>query len=312
MTKKTILVFAYSDVGHACLSYLLERGEPVAAVYTHEDGPSETIWFPSVLKLAQEKKIPVRTVSSLKSAEEQSFIASLSPDLIFSFYYRNMIPMEVLRSASLGAYNMHGSLLPKYRGRAPINWAVLHGEKETGVTLHVMVEKPDAGDIVDQESVPIGLDDTSALVQARVTKAAVTVLSRQIDLLKEGRSPRTPQDASEATYFGRRKPEDGRIDWNRPAQDIHNLVRAVAHPYPGAYADIHGIKTYIWASRLSGDLRLDKKPGEGACDGDRFFIQCGDGRALEVVSAQREGEKETTGSGLAPILNHNIKKRGTQ
>lgn len=283
MNGPKIIVFAYSDLGHACLKSLLDRKENVVCVYTHEDKPGETLWFPSVAKLAHANSIPVRTVENLLADTELNYLKSTAPDLMFSFYYRNMIPASVLSIPRLGAYNMHGSFLPRYRGRAPVNWAVLSGETQTGATLHVMVSKPDAGDIVDQESVNIGLDDTAADVQSRVTRAAVTVIARQIDNLKAGKAPRIPQDETKASYFGRRCAEDGEIDWKWPALRIHNLVRAVTHPFPGAFGDLYGEKTWVWKTRLnpSGEVGL--------------VVTCGDGERLEILVLQRQDEQEMSG-----------------
>lgn len=290
MTSPAIIVFAYSNVGHACLDFLLKKGENVVCVYTHEDKPGENLWFPSVKKLAQDHGVPVRIEENLDDKHAFTILRSYVPALIFSFYYRNLIPGSVLDLAALGAYNMHGSLLPRYRGRAPVNWAVVKGETETGATLHAMVAKADAGDIIDQERVAIGPDDTAAEVQSAVAKAAVVVLARQIDNLKAGKAPRIPQDSSRASYFGRRSPADGEINWNMSAQQVHNLVRAVTHPYPGAFGDVLGEKTWIWKTRLrqgsGGQARSN--------DGD-LIITCGDGNEIEVLSLQREGGPEMSG-----------------
>lgn len=275
MTSPRIVVFGYSDMGHACLSHLIAAKENIAAVYTHEDHKGEKIWFPSVFELARKNGIPVFTEENFLDKQGSSRFHSLKPDLVFSFYYRNLIPTNILKEPTLGAFNMHGSFLPKYRGRAPVNWAVLNGETETGATLHVMTEKADAGDIVDQEKVTIGPDETAAMVQKKVTAAGVIVLKRQLDNLKAGRAPRLPQNAAQATYFGRRRPEDGEIDWNWPAVRIHNLIRAVTHPYPGAYGVVNGKKQFIWKSRL---VRKDE-----AASSDRLQIICGDGQRLEIL-----------------------------
>jgi methionyl-tRNA formyltransferase len=277
------LVFAYSDVGHACLQLLIERKANVVGLYTHHDNSNEKIWFPSVEELARKHDIPVFFVEDLSTPDEQRRLRELAPDLVFSFYYRHMIPESVLALPRLGAFNMHGSLLPKYRGRAPINWAVLNGEKHAGVTLHVMVKKPDAGDIVDQQAIAIGADDTAAQVQARATEAAVTVLRRQIDALQAGTAPRKPQDASQATYFGKRTPEDGRIDWSQSAQHIHNLVRAVSKPYPGAFFEKNGQKTIVWKTRLTGNRANTGVFGEPRNENGSRLVTCGDGYELEIL-----------------------------
>jgi methionyl-tRNA formyltransferase len=304
VSNKRLLVFAYSELGHACLKYLLENGENVVGVYTHTDAPGESIWFESVLALSKSYSLSTRTAENLNDPAELSHIKNLKPDLIFSFYYRNLIPKDVLKVPSLGAFNMHGSFLPYYRGRAPVNWAILKGETRTGATLHVMVEKADQGDIVDQEAVPIGPDDTTAIVQRRVTQAAVDVLRRQINNLKAGTAPRHPQNHAVASYFGRRRPEDGRIDWSKPAQEIHNLIRAVTHPFPGAFTDIENKKTYIWSSRLSPDIPSTSKSGTLIVKNNRCYMVCGDGALLEIIRAQQTGDVETDGVMWAANMNN--------
>lgn len=299
MSAARTIVCAYSDVGHACLEYLLDRGTRVVAVYTHADAPGEEIWFPSVARLAHERGVPVYIDRDLTATEEMARLESLHPDLLLSFYFRHLLPARVLAAARLGAYNMHGSLLPRYRGRAPVNWAVLHGESETGATLHVMTPKADAGDIVDAERVAIGTDDTAAVVQARVTQAAVTVLARQIDALEAGTAPRHPQDHSAATSFGRRRPADGAIDWRRSAAEIHNLVRAVSHPYPGAFAPLAGHLTTVWQSRRTARAVHGVPPGQVQPHDGRLYVACGDDTLLEIVRAQRAGEAEVDGAELA-------------
>ena len=219
-----------------------------------------------------------------------------APDLIFSFYFRGILPEDLLRIPRLGAFNIHGSLLPAYRGRAPVNWAVLNGETRTGATLHVMTARADAGDIVDREPVPIGPDDAAIDVQRRVTEAAVRVLLRRLPELESGTAPRTPQDAAAATVFGRRTPEDGRIRWTKPAKQVHDLVRAVTHPYPGAFTDIFGKRTFIWKTALPGLGAHDNFPGQIRSEAGRLFVACGDDRYVEILVLQREGESEMDAS----------------
>lgn len=286
MNEPRVVVFGYHDVGYECLHLLLERRVNVVAVYTHVDDPDEQIWFKSVAALARGHQISVHTPENANTPETISRIRELRPDLIFSFYYRRMISSDILAMARLGAYNMHGSMLPKYRGRSPINWAVLNGEVETGATLHVMVKRPDAGDIVDQERVVIGPEETARDVFAKVTVAARTVLARRLDELLAGRAPRRPQDEAQATYFGGRKPEDGRIDWGRPAACAFNLIRAVTHPFPGAFGEIGGRRFYLWwATPLA---RKTGRAGE-VIETAPLTIACGAG-ALEVKEWQWHGD----------------------
>ncbi|GFO67024.1 formyltransferase [Geomonas limicola] len=246
--KKTIVVCAYHNVGYRCLEELLRQDADVAMVFTHDDSPSEEIWFASVRELAERHGIPVMT-SDINLKENIELLKELAPDLLLSFYYRNMIREEVLEIPRLGALNLHGSYLPKYRGRVPVNWAVINGERETGATLHYMVAKPDAGDIVDQEKVAIEFTDTAFDVFNKVTEAAVKVLGRSYQPLIEDRAPRIPMDLAAGSYFGGRKPADGRIDWQKSAVEIYNLIRGVTHPYPGAFTSLNGKKILIWSAR---------------------------------------------------------------
>jgi methionyl-tRNA formyltransferase len=283
------VVFAYHNVGARCLKVLLARGVEVALVVTHRDNPAETIWFDSVAALCQEHGIPCVTPDDPNSPRLLARVQAAKPDFIFSFYYRLMLPPALLQLAAHGAYNMHGSLLPKYRGRVPVNWAVLHGETETGATLHAMAEKPDAGAIVAQTSVPILPDDTAYDVFGKLTVAAEQTLWRVLPAMLDGQTPMLPNDLSRGSYFGGRKPEDGRIDWRQPAQAVYNLHRAVAPPYPGAFTELAG-KTYILGkARLSSRPTPDLPHGLAVVDNCIFGV-CGDGRALLIHELLADGK----------------------
>lgn len=287
-----IAVFAYSDTGHACLTYLFDRGERIVLVATHRDDPQEKAWFPSVAELARSRGVEPVVMENPLDPSAIARVRSARPDLLFSFYYRRILPEEMLREPPLGAWNVHGSLLPKFRGRAPVNWAILKGETRTGATLHAMTERADRGPILDQEAVPIGPDDTAIEVQRRVTVAAVTVLARRLDELEAGTAKPVPQDEAAASRFGRRRADDGRIDWTRPAREVHDLVRAVTHPYPGAFTDVFGAKTFVWRSRLPGLAAHDTFPGQVRAEEERLFVACGDDRYVELLSLQAEGSAE--------------------
>ena len=279
------VVFAYHDVGVNCLQALLDAGIHVDLVLTHHDDPYENIWFGSVARLCEEKQIPYIQPSASELLSLTPKLQALAPDYLFSFYYRYMIPADILSCARIAALNMHGSLLPKYRGRAPVNWAILHGESETGASLHIMEAKPDAGDIVGQVAVTIGPDETATDVFAKVSKAAVAVLKSVLPQLIQGQVPRKPNLLSEGSYFGGRKPEDGRIHWAQTAQQVHNLVRAVAPPYPGAFTDFQGQTRIVAKTHFGGPfpqgLNL-QTPGVQLVD-NRVFGICGDQRALEIL-----------------------------
>jgi methionyl-tRNA formyltransferase len=275
------VVFAYHDVGARCLQVLLDAGVEVALVVTHRDDPGEHIWFASVSDFSREKNIRTLKDPELKTVENE--LREIAPDFIFSFYYRRMLPIFLLRMAKRGAYNMHGSLLPRYRGRAPVNWAILKGETETGATLHEMLEKPDAGRIVDQQAVPIGPDELAVEVFRKVTDAAETVLRRSVAKLIDGTAKLREQDLSAGSYYGGRKPEDGRIDWSRSAREIHNLVRAVAPPYPGAFAE--GMR--INKTALTGKAHSRKMLGPYQ-DAGEWFAACGDGKVLRLLEIEKK------------------------
>jgi methionyl-tRNA formyltransferase len=282
------VVFAYHNVGVRCLKVLLARGVEVALVVTHEDNPAETIWFESVAALCREQGIPTITPDDPTSPQLLAEVRTAAPDCIFSFYYRHMLPVELLAVAKQGAYNMHGSLLPKYRGRVPVNWAVLHGETETGATLHEMTLKPDAGAIIAQTAVPILPDDTAYEVFGKLTVAAEQTLWNVLPALLAGSAPRLPNDLSRGSYFGGRKPEDGRIDWSQPAQAIYNLYRAVAPPYPGAWTVVAGRTYIIGKARLCAPGEPDLPPGM-AVEDNRIFAAGADGRALHIHQLLADG-----------------------
>jgi methionyl-tRNA formyltransferase len=283
------VVFAYHDVGCRCLEVLLDQGVEVPLVITHTDNPSETIWFGSVATLARGRGIRTVTPEDPNTPEFISGVKTLRPDFLFSFYYRSMLAPALLATAPRGAFNMHGSLLPKYRGRVPVNWAIIHGETETGATLHEMVEKPDAGRIVDQEAVPILPDDLAVDVFRKVTGAAGRVLERCLPALVAGTAVLRPQDLSRGSYFGGRKPEDGRVDWTQPAKRIHDLVRAVAPPYPGAFTDFEGKRLRVLRTRL-----LPPRGSPGAAylhaESGRSLAACTDGGALELLELELDGK----------------------
>ena len=280
------VVFAYSSVGCECLSVLLRRGVDIALVYTHQDDPNEERWFDSVYDLARSHGLTVLT-------EEPSVerVREAAPDVIFSFYYRSMLPMSILNLAPLGAFNMHGSLLPRYRGRACVNWAVLNGETETGVTLHHMTEYADRGNIVAQRAVTIGPDETAHDVFLKIIPAAGEVLSSSLDAILSGSAPGVPQDESKATKYGRRRPSDGLIDWTMGAEAIACRVRGF-NPWPGTFTYLpDGGVMKLW---LAQAVQADKagRPGEviEASAKKGLFIACGEG-ALEVLEMQAPGSK---------------------
>ena len=294
----------YQNIGYACLEVLIDLcrqfGDEIAAVVTHADDPQEEIWFASVRDLACATYLPVYQPRDPNDPAFVETMRRLEADWLFSCYYRHMLKRPLLAAASLGALNLHGSLLPRYRGRCPVNWVLVNGERETGVTLHYMEVKPDKGDIVAQERLPIHPDDTALTLFARMTAAAGALLRETYPLLRAGTAPRFPQDQSQASYFGGRKPADGLISWDKDALAVYNLVRAVTHPYPGAFTFYKGRKLYIWAGKPLAAPANPKPPGfvTAHLPGEGLLVAAGQGQFL-IQQAQWEGQPEFLGPVIA-------------
>ena len=293
-----VIVFGYHDVGCACLRALLELKAEVALVVTHEDDPDENIWFGSVEAIARDAGIAVLKPDDVNDRGVVERIRALHPDVFISCYFRQILGAELLAIPSVGAYNMHGSLLPAFRGRAPVNWVLVKGATETGVTLHHMAEKPDRGDIVGQKRVPIDDEDTAFTLHKKCAVAAGALMRELWPKITAGTAPRIPQDPAKATYYGRRRPEDGRIDWSRPAHECRNLVRAVTHPYPGAFTRASGKTLYVWKAAVR-EGRYASEPGtiDSIVLGKGFVVATAKGGLL-VEKAQFEGLDELPGEEL--------------
>ena len=290
------VVLAYNNIGCEGIKALLGNGFEIQAVFTHKDDPNENIWFQSVAELASEKGIPLYAPANINHPLWVAKIKKMNPDFIFSFYYRDMVGKDILGIPAKGCINLHGSLLPKYRGRCPLNWAVINGEKETGVTLHYMTEKPDNGDILAQEKFAIGANDTAKDVHMNATRAAAKLLKAALPKLRKGTLKAVKQDEKKATYFGGRKPEDGAIDWGKTASEVRNLVRGVTRPYPGAFSFL-GEKKYIFWDVSEARGAAKAFPGT-VLSVNPLTIACGKG-AVTVNYAQQEGGLYSSGAQLA-------------
>ena len=297
---KTI-VAAYHNMGCAGIEALLRNGFDIKAVFTYSDDPKENLWFQSVAELAARHGIPVFSPNDINHPLWLDKIRAFQPEILFSFYYRDLLSQAILDIPKAGCFNLHGSLLPKYRGRAPINWALVNGESQTGVTLHHMTPRADDGDIVATRGVTIDAQDTAKTLNEKVVAAAAMLLDEILPAIKTGKAPRTPQDHSQATYFGRRTAADGAIDWNKPASTLHNLVRAVTRPYPGAFTQRGLGKIRIWETSADDKFKHAKQPGT-VMSVAPLVIACGTG-ALTVKFAQIEGDIFMPGTQLAQQLN---------
>jgi len=288
-----IAVLAYHNIGCRCLEVLIRKKQDVVGVFTHRDDPGENIWFDSVADLARAHGLSCHFPGNINDPHWVDLLKSLRPDLIFSFYFRQMLSRQILEIPAKGAINLHGSYLPRYRGRCPVNWVLVKGEKETGVTLHYMVERPDAGDIIAQARVGIDFEDTALTLHHKMERAAARLLEDALPRILAGTNPRIPQNPSEGSYFGGRRPEDGLIDWTRTSMEIHNLVRAVTRPYPGAFTFLGGRKVFIWKARPV-DVREAAPPGSILATEEGLLVATGDG-AIRVIECQLEGGPELGG-----------------
>jgi methionyl-tRNA formyltransferase len=284
------VVFGYSEVGQRCLQVLLDHGVRVPLVFTHEDQPGERRWFGSVADLARSHCVRTVTPTQPAAPEWLARIEGLAPDYLLAFYYRSLLPPQLLALARWGALNMHGSLLPQYRGRAPVNWAIANGETRTGATLHYMVARPDAGPIVAQEAVAIGPNDDALAVSMAVAAAAARVLTSALPALANGPPAGRPMDLAAGSYFGGRRPEDGRIQADWPGLRVHAMIRAVAPPFPGAFLELAGQRLVFVSSRLTGAPARHPQvaPCLYATDGE-LFMDCRDGVRLALGGVLIEG-----------------------
>jgi methionyl-tRNA formyltransferase len=296
------VVFAYHEIGYVCLEELIDFGVDVSCLFTHKDDPNEVLWFWRPAGLAEMKNIPVYAPDNLRESSLVKMIADMRPDVIFSFYYRNLIPMEILSIPAIGAFNLHGSLLPKFRGRCPVNWVLIEGEKKTGLTLHCMEEKPDAGDIVAQRPLDISFDDNAFTLFMKMVNEARILMKEILPRIQDRSFPRIPQaDLGPSSYFGGRKPKDGIIDWQKDALSIYNLTRATTHPYPGAFTYLDGRKLFIWKA-YPEEGQIDHPPGS-IISTKPLIVNTGKG-ILKLLRVQRAGEAEMDGEVFA--ANHDV------
>lgn len=265
----------------------------------------ETAWEPPFLDdiraLTQANGHRFFEARNVAKQDLKDFWLQQPVDLMLMVNWRYIVPAEVYSRARRGGYVFHDSLLPKYRGFSPTVWAMINGERETGVTLFRVAEDYDAGDIVEQARVPIGQSDTIAVVMEDVTKAYLNVIERNFDKLLNGRVDCFPQNHAEATYTCKWTPADACIDWNKGSLDIYNLVRATTRPYPGAYTFLEGRKLVVWSADLDGSARkyTSLAPGrvvESHKNGT-VTILTGDG-TIAVKSVQLEGDDAVDAASL--------------
>lgn len=283
----TAIVCAFSPVGREALAGVLEAGVSVLALYTYPQAPEEA-WFEAPEALAQAHGIPVHLEPDFNADKVFQTIQRAAPDLLLSFYFREMVQARFLALPRLGAYNLHGSLLPRYRGRAPINWVLVKGEPETGITLHAMTPKPDDGDIVAQARIPIDWDDTALSLTLKAAAASRTLVRESLPRLTEGRAARIVQkELGPSTYFGGRRPQDSRLEASMTVQEAFNQIRAVADPWPNAFLETPlGQLKVAWALPCAAPC----PPGHFRATPEGVLLGFADG-SLRIVALRKEGNR---------------------
>ena len=272
------------------LAMLIARGD-ILCVFTQPDRPvgrKAVLTPPPVKTLAQEHGVPVQQFEKIRSAEGVAAMEAFAPDLCVTAAFGQFLSKKNLAIPKFGTINVHGSLLPKYRGASPIQSAIVNGETETGVTTMLTVLGMDAGDILLQRSTPIGENETYGELSERLANLGADLLKETLDALEAGTLCPVPQDAEQATVCHMLSKEDGRIDFTRSKQAIHDLVRGT-NPWPTAFALLDGQPLKIWETRMT-DVSFDLPTGTAAVQNGRPYVQCADG-ALEILSLQASGKK---------------------
>ncbi|MBM3976752.1 MAG: methionyl-tRNA formyltransferase [Planctomycetes bacterium] len=273
--KPSIVFLGNHDVGVRTLDVLAECAE-LAAVVAHPLDPEEGVVYASVAEWAERRGLPCLRASG-RQPQLAEFVRAHAPELLWIADYRYLLPAEVLALAPLGAVNLHPSLLPAYRGRAPVNWAILHGERELGLSAHFVDSGTDSGDLIAQARFALREDQDVGDALALLYPLYEQLTRRVLRQFERGRVRRRRQDASRASTFPRRRPEDGAIDWARDARSVHNLVRAVARPYPGAFTVLAGRKLHLWKARRF-DFDPQAAPGTLLdATRDELVFACGQG-----------------------------------
>jgi methionyl-tRNA formyltransferase len=281
----------------ASLRALIDAGADLAALVTPtEAGASRTSGAVDLAAIAAARGIPVIRTDDLNAPGEIARMRALAPALIVVVGWTRLLGKELLSIPERGCVGFHASLLPRHRGRAPVNWAILRGETETGNTLMFLAPGADTGDIIDQRAVPIAPSDTCASVYDKVAEAGASMLRAHMHALLAGRAPRRAQDGSRASVLPKRTPEMGITDWDRPAREVHDWIRALTHPYPGAFGMLGGRRVFLWSSEPPGAGEPAGPPG-AVMGGEGEAVRVGArGGSLRVLRVQDEGGPELPGA----------------
>lgn len=300
-----ILFMGTPEFAVASLRRLVADGHTVCGVFTQPDKPKNRghkLAFSPVKEYAITQNIPVYQPLKMRDGEAQALVEQLAPELIVVAAYGKILPEEILNAPPLGSINVHSSLLPKYRGAAPINWAILNGETETGVSIMYMAKELDAGDVILQRTTPIGEDEDAQSLTARLAELGAEALSQAVQSLADGTASRMPQDESAMTYASMLSREMSPIDWNRSAREISCQVRGLI-PWPCAVTELAGSRFKVY--RTAPGKACTAAPGTILSAGKAGIeVSCGDGRSLLITELQAEGGKRMAAG--AYLLGHPI------
>ena len=300
-----ILFMGTPDFAVASLKRLVEDGHDICGVFTQPDKPKNRghkLAFSPVKEYALSQDLAVYQPLKMRDGEAMSIVEELAPELIVVAAYGKILPEDILNYPKYGSINVHSSLLPKYRGAAPINWAILDGEEETGVSIMYMAKELDAGDVILQKATAIGEDEDALALTTRLAELGAEALAEAVEGLKNGTASRTPQDGSKQTYASMLSKGMSPIDWSRPAHAVDCQVRGLI-PWPCASTELAGQRFKVY--RTAPGRKTDKAPGTILAAGKMGIeVACGDGRSLYITELQAEGGKRMAAS--AYLLGHPI------
>lgn len=301
-----ILFMGTPDFAVPSLKALVATGYEVVGVFCQPDKPRNRMKVTAcpVKEYAVSQNIPVYQPVKLRDGEAMGIVKDLAPELIVVAAYGRILPDEMLAYPAMGCINVHSSLLPKFRGAAPINWAILTGEAETGVTIMHMAHDLDAGDIILQRTTPIDPDETADVLYGRLAELGGELVVEAVEALADGTAARTPQDNAQATLAPMLTRELSPIDFSRPARAIHDQVRGL-YPWPSATMELDGVRCKVLRTAVTGEA-TGKTPGTIVqADKKGLKIACGDGKVLELVTIQPDGKKAMAATAF--LMGHPIK-----
>jgi len=292
-----VLFIGSQLLGRDCLEVLHDQGDEIVGVVTFEPEEHEA-WSSEVAEFAEKNDLFYTVCNNINTPEQIKGIKALNPDIIYVIGWRQIIGKEILSIPEHGVVGIHFSLLPKFRGHAPVGWAILAGERETGLTLFYFSDRADAGGVIAQKTTPIRLDDDAGTVRGRLERLAVQTVKEYAPLLRAGHVIRQTQDESQASYGAYRQPRDGQIDWGKTSREVYDLIRATTKPYPGAWTWFNrgclrdARKVTIWTSELiPASPKFYGTPGQIIRHRrNGIIVKTGD-HAILIKDIQVEGEE---------------------